>query len=169
VVHIERTRPIQLRLNPFQGALFQSHAQPNPASPSPSDALKKLTATPRNNPGLLAFVPYGSARANDRARHRSTKKREHHMKKIIATSFIALALAGCSSARDTRIVDGALLGGAGGAIIGGVATGTAGGALAGGAIGAAGGAIIADATRPSWRGKRCYYSEYRGREICRYR
>lgn len=88
------------------------------------------------------------------------------MKAVLAVSVLALALAACSPARQDRDIRGAALGGVGGAIIGGVATGTAGGAVVGGVLGAATGAVIADATRPRHR-RHCYYSERRGRTVCR--
>jgi hypothetical protein len=66
---------------------------------------------------------------------------------------MALALAGCETARQDRVLGGALIGGGTGALIGGLASRSAGGAVAGGLIGAAAGAIIADATRPGY----CYY------------
>jgi hypothetical protein len=67
------------------------------------------------------------------------------MHRILVVIAMALALAGCAgSARQDRVLGGALIGGGSGALIGG---------LAGGLIGAAAGAIIADATRPGW----CYY------------
>jgi hypothetical protein len=75
------------------------------------------------------------------------------MYKIVIAAVMALALAGCQTARQDRQLGGALIGGGTGALIGGLASGTAGGALAGGAIGAAAGALIADATRPGY----CYY------------
>ncbi len=65
---------------------------------------------------------------------------------------MALTLAGCQTAREDRVLGGALIGGGGGAVIGGLASRSAGGAVAGGLIGAAAGAIIADATYPG----RCY-------------
>jgi osmotically inducible lipoprotein OsmB len=71
------------------------------------------------------------------------------MRKILAVVAMALALAGCETARQDRVLGGALLGAAGG----GLAGRSVGAALAGGVIGAAAGAIIADATRPGW----CYY------------
>lgn len=75
------------------------------------------------------------------------------MKKFIVVAVMALALAGCQTARQDRQLGGALVGGGAGALIGGVATNSAGGAVAGGLIGAAAGALIADSTRPG----RCYY------------
>ena len=80
------------------------------------------------------------------------------MKKIISVSILALMLGACANARDTRMADGALIGGTGGALIGGVASGNAGGAIIGGVAGAALGAVVADATRPHrhhWR-HRCH-------------
>jgi hypothetical protein len=91
------------------------------------------------------------------------------MFKIIVASIIGLNLAGCATARDERMAQGAMLGGAGGAIIGGVSSGNAGGALVGGVAGAAVGAIGADMTRPRGTSKRCYFSETQQREICRSR
>jgi hypothetical protein len=75
-----------------------------------------------------------------------------HMRKIFVMALMALALAGCQTAREDRMLGGALIGGGTGAVIGGVASHTAGGALAGGLIGAVAGAVIADATRPGY----CY-------------
>lgn len=90
------------------------------------------------------------------------------MKIVVALSLAAIALGGCSTARDTRMAQGALIGGTGGAIIGGVASGSAGGAVVGGIAGAAAGAVVADATRPQGRPYSCYVSRS-GREVCRYR
>ena len=88
---------------------------------------------------------------------------------LVSTLGIALALGACSGPRDQRMVDGALIGGAGGAIVGGVATGTAGGAVVGGVAGAAAGAVIADATRPHHRGRTCWWDGTLERRVCRYR
>ena len=88
------------------------------------------------------------------------------MKTVLVVSMLALGLGACSPARQDRDLGGAAIGGVGGAIIGGVATRSVGGALVGGVIGAAGGALIADATRPRHR-RHCYYSERRGRTVCR--
>jgi len=74
------------------------------------------------------------------------------MKKLMIVSAMALALAGCQTARQDRVAGGALIGGGTGALIGGLAGNSAGAAVAGGVIGAAAGAIIADATRPGY----CY-------------
>jgi len=75
------------------------------------------------------------------------------MKKIFVVVGLALALAGCQTAREDRMAGGALIGGGTGALIGGLASNSVGGAVAGGLIGAAAGALIADATRPGY----CYY------------
>ena len=75
------------------------------------------------------------------------------MTKFLVMAVMALALAGCQTARQDRQLNGALIGGGAGALIGGVASNSAGGAVAGGLVGAAAGALIADATRPG----RCYY------------
>jgi hypothetical protein len=80
------------------------------------------------------------------------------MRKVFIVAAVALTLAGCQTAREDRILGGALIGGGTGALIGGVAGRTVGGAVAGGLIGAAAGAIIADATRPG----RCYYYTRKG-------
>jgi len=64
-----------------------------------------------------------------------------------------LVLAGCETARQDRVLGGALIGAGSGALIGGLAGRSTGAAVAGGVIGAAAGAIIADATHPG----RCYY------------
>jgi hypothetical protein len=80
------------------------------------------------------------------------------MRKVFIVVAMAFTLAGCQTAREDRILGGALIGGGTGALIGGVAGRTVGGAVAGGLIGAAAGAIIADATRPG----RCYYYTRKG-------
>jgi len=85
------------------------------------------------------------------------------MRKTLVMAAIALALAGCASARQDRVLGGALVGGGTGAIIGGVAGRSAGAALAGGIVGAAAGAIIADVTRPGW----CYYRRHYRRHYVR--
>lgn len=88
---------------------------------------------------------------------------------LFATLAGAMALSACANPRDQRMLDGALIGGAGGAVVGGVATGTAGGAAVGGVAGAAVGAAVADATRPRHAGKTCYWSDTLERRVCRYR
>ena len=89
------------------------------------------------------------------------------MKSILIVSALALSLGACATPRQERVVTGAAIGGAAGAVIGGVATGTGGGAVVGGLIGAAGGAVIADATRPRYHHRQCYYSHRYGRTVCR--
>jgi hypothetical protein len=95
------------------------------------------------------------------------------MKTIIILCTSALILGGCMNGQyyDSRVTDGAIIGGTGGAIVGGVTSGTVGGVLVGAVAGAATGAVIADVTRPRYRrsGTNCYYSEARGREVCRIR
>ena len=81
------------------------------------------------------------------------------LKKVLVVSVMALALAGCETARQDRVAGGALIGAGGGALVGCLASGTAGGAVAGGLVGAAAGAIIADATNPG----RCYWRDRYGR------
>ena len=88
---------------------------------------------------------------------------------LFSTLGVALTLGACANPRDQRMLDGALIGGTGGAIVGGVATGTAGGAVVGGVAGAAAGAVIADATRPHHRGKTCWWDSTLDRRVCRYR
>ena len=85
------------------------------------------------------------------------------MRKILVVALMALALAGCETARQDRVLGGALIGGGSGALIGGLATRSAGGAVAGGLIGAAAGALIADATRPGY----CYYYRHHRRHYTR--
>ena len=87
------------------------------------------------------------------------------MRKILVVAAMALALAGCQTARQDRVLGGALLGAAGGGLIGGLAGQSVGAAVAGGVIGAAAGAIIADATRPGW----CYYYRHHRRHWVRCR
>lgn len=82
------------------------------------------------------------------------------MRKAMIVAAIALMLAGCQTAREERMLGGALIGGAAGATIGGIAGRSAGSAVAGGLIGAAAGAIIADATRPGY----CYRVTKSGRK-----
>lgn len=91
------------------------------------------------------------------------------MKHLIAIAAVALTLGACSNPRDQRMVDGALIGGTGGAIIGGVTSGTAGGAVVGGVAGAAAGAVVADATRPRHSGRNCRWDDDAQRRVCRYR
>ncbi len=91
------------------------------------------------------------------------------MKNMIILCALAVCLAGCANARNTRMSEGALIGGTGGALIGGVATHSAGGAVVGGAIGAAAGAVVADVTRPRHRGTTCHYSGLLGKRVCQYR
>jgi len=88
---------------------------------------------------------------------------------LVSTLAVTLTLGACADPRDQRMLDGALIGGAGGAVIGGVATGTAGGAAVGGVAGAAAGAVVADATRPRHAGKTCWWSDTLDRRVCRYR
>ncbi len=89
--------------------------------------------------------------------------------KILLVSGTLALLMGACSARDNRMGQGALLGGAGGALVGGLASGTGTGALIGGAVGATAGALIADATRPRWRHRhtRCHSINKYGRATCR--
>lgn len=89
----------------------------------------------------------------------------------------ALATGGCQTAQQQNAGNGALLGGATGALIGGLATGRTGGALAGAALGAGTGALVGAASTPAgppppyYRGPppaRCAeraYDEY-GNPIC---
>ncbi len=91
------------------------------------------------------------------------------MNRMIVTSILCLSLCACATARDERMAQGAMIGGAGGAIIGGVTTGSAGGAVVGGVAGAAIGAVGADMTRPRNGKKHCYYSDTKQREVCSYR
>jgi hypothetical protein len=81
-------------------------------------------------------------------------------RKLAVVGLLALALAGCQTARQDRALGGALIGGGTGALIGGLAGQSAGAAVAGGIIGAAAGAIIADVTRPGY----CYYYDRKGRK-----
>jgi Glycine zipper len=84
------------------------------------------------------------------------------MRNLLVIAALAVALAGCQTARQDRVLSGALIGGAAGATVGGVATRSVGGAVVGGVVGAAAGGIIADETRP--RG-RCYTRTESGRLI----
>jgi hypothetical protein len=91
------------------------------------------------------------------------------MKTLIILGVVALALGGCADARDTRMAEGAGIGGVGGAVIGGIASNSVGGAVVGGVAGAAVGAVVADATRPRHASRSCHYNADLGRRICRYR
>jgi osmotically inducible lipoprotein OsmB len=74
---------------------------------------------------------------------------------ISAAAVLALSLAGCGTTTGDRVVSGAGLGAAGGAVIGAMtgswATGAAIGALGGGAIGAATDPCDLDLGTPYWR------------------
>ena len=75
---------------------------------------------------------------------------------LAVLGLVALGLGACANARDTRMAEGAGIGGVGGALVCGV-------------VGATAGALVADATRPR-RGERyCYYSNTAGHRVCRYR
>ncbi|MGD0641187.1 MAG: hypothetical protein ABSC22_10605 [Roseiarcus sp.] len=90
------------------------------------------------------------------------------MNKIVALSALALSLSVCTGCMSNREANGALIGGAGGAVIGGVASHSVGGALVGGAVGAAAGILVADLTRPHYARWHCYYSSAAGRRVCHY-
>ena len=91
------------------------------------------------------------------------------MNRLMMISALCLSLGACATARDERMANGAMIGGAGGAIIGGVASGSTEGAIVGGVAGAAIGAVGADITRPRHGQKYCYYSDTQQQEVCRYR
>ena len=82
------------------------------------------------------------------------------MRKLLIVGVAALSLAGCQTVAEQRAGQGALIGGATGAVIGGVAGRSAGAALAGGAIGAVAGGMIGHATAPS---EPCYVRTRSGR------
>ncbi len=88
------------------------------------------------------------------------------MNKLLLVSVVALSVGGC--AMSERETNGALIGGAGGAVIGGVASHSWGGAAVGGAIGAVAGVAIADLTRPHYAHRHCWYSRSAGHTVCRY-
>jgi Glycine zipper len=89
-------------------------------------------------------------------------------KSFVVLGLIALSLGACANPRDTRITEGAVIGGTAGAVIGGVATNSPGGAVVGSVIGATTGAVIADATRPHHSDRVCHYSETLGHRVCHY-
>ena len=92
------------------------------------------------------------------------------MTRLLLISGLCLSLAACATARDQRMAQGAMIGGAGGAIIGGVASGSTGGAVVGGVAGAAIGAAGADMTRPRYhKQQRCSYDDVQQRDVCTYR
>lgn len=62
----------------------------------------------------------------------------------------AVSVGGCQTAEQQNAGNGAVLGGATGALIGGLATGRAGGALAGAALGAGTGALVGAASTPRY-------------------
>jgi hypothetical protein len=74
------------------------------------------------------------------------------MRRILALSLAlvsAVSVAGCETPQQSNALGGAVLGGAGGALIGSaVSHGSAGGALAGAAIGAGTGALLGSAATP---------------------
>jgi hypothetical protein len=88
------------------------------------------------------------------------------MNRLLLVSVLALSVGGCAGL-DNREANGALIGGAGGAVVGGVASHSVGGVLIGGAIGAATGALLADLTRPHYSHRHCYYSHAAGHTVCR--
>lgn len=90
-------------------------------------------------------------------------------RKFVLPCLLVLTLGACANARDTRMAEGAGIGGAGGALVGGIASNSVGGAVVGGVAGAAVGAVVADATRPRHAGRHCYYSDTLNRRVCRYR
>jgi hypothetical protein len=75
--------------------------------------------------------------------------------RTISAAFLALALAGCGTSTGDRVVSGAGIGAAGGAVVGAMtgswATGAAIGALGGGALGAATDPCDLDLGTPYWR------------------
>ena len=77
----------------------------------------------------------------------------------ITVLLCALALAGCASARGTRMSEGAVIGGVGGALIGGPV-----GLVAGSAAGAA----AADVTKPQGGRKSCAYNSVLDKTVCAY-
>ena len=80
------------------------------------------------------------------------------MKKTILLSVAlatVLGLSGCGQTRDERAVNGAVVGGATGALIGAAATGRPGGALVGGLLGAAAGTAIGANSEPPPPRRRC--------------
>jgi hypothetical protein len=94
---------------------------------------------------------------------------EDIMKAILILSVIALSLGACANPRDNRLGEGAVIGGAGGAIVGGAVTNSPGGAIVGGVIGAAAGTLAADATRPHQHERVCHYDPDLDRRVCHYR
>ena len=84
------------------------------------------------------------------------------MNKLLLVSIVALSVGGCAMSQNES--NGALIGGATGAVVGGVATHSWGGAAIGGAIGAVAGAAIANATAPH---RHCWHNDY-GHWVCRY-
>jgi outer membrane protein with glycine zipper len=85
------------------------------------------------------------------------------MNRLVLVSALTLSLAGCAGLSN-RETNGALLGGAGGAVVGGVATHSVGGALVGGAIGATAGVLIANLTQPHYAHRHCSWSG--GHQVC---
>ncbi len=83
------------------------------------------------------------------------------MNKLLLVSIVALSVGGC--AMSQREANGALIGGATGAVVGGVATHSWGGAAVGGAVGGVVGVAIADATGPH---RHCWHNRY-GHWVCR--
>jgi hypothetical protein len=84
------------------------------------------------------------------------------MNKLLLVSAIALSIGGCSMSQ--RETNGAMIGGATGAVVGGVATHSWGGAAVGGVVGGVVGATIANATAPH---RHCWYNG-NGQRVCHY-
>jgi hypothetical protein len=98
------------------------------------------------------------------------------MRRIVALSLAlaaATSVSGCQTPQQTNALGGAVVGGAGGALVGSALShGSAGGAIAGGAIGAATGAMLGSAATPPgpyYGGPgRCaqWGYDYNGNQVC---
>ena len=84
------------------------------------------------------------------------------MNKLLLVSIVALSVGGCSMSQ--RETNGALIGGATGAVVGGVVSHSWGGPAVGGAVGAVAGVVIANATGPQ---RHCWHNRY-GHWVCRH-
>jgi hypothetical protein len=94
------------------------------------------------------------------------------MRKVLSLGLVvacALSAAGCNTPQGQNAAGGAIVGGAGGALLGAAVTGgKPGGAIVGGVLGAATGAMVGSAMTPSAPPRQCAQVgyDYYGNQIC---